>query len=250
MNAVLGDRRILVTGAAQGLGLSIARRLAAGGARTVLVDVQSEVIERAREDVFGNNVLAMVKDLSDPASAEDVIRAAVARFGSLDGLVNCAAWSLHKPAAQITVEEFDRLVAINQRAPFFLSRHFSAQLAGSDRDPCIVNIGSINAVIGNPNLSAYAGTKAALIGMTRALAVEFAPRIRVVAISPGSILTPATEQRLRNGRIEPTSLLDGFPIRRFIGCEEVAEVVALLFGPAALSATGVNWILDGGYTAR
>jgi gluconate 5-dehydrogenase len=244
------DRRILVTGAANGLGLGIARTLAAAGARLVLADVDHKVSQRAQEAESPGRPPAGVRDLAEPDAAQWLIEESAKAAGALDGLVNCAAWSFHKPAPETTLAEFNRVVAINQRAPYFLARHFNAQLSSADADPCIVNIASVNAVVGNPNLIAYAGTKGALVAMTRAMAVEFAPRVRVVAISPGSVRTHVTNQLIESGQIDPESLIDKALVKRFIAVEEIAELVSFLFSAAARSITGANWIFDGGYTAR
>ena len=109
---------------------------------------------------------------------------------------------------------------------------------------------AVNAVAGNTNLVAYAGTKGALVAMTRAFAVEFAPRIRVAAISPGAVLTHFTEQMIQSGQIDPPAMMERFLIRRFTTVEEIAELVAFLFGPAAGCITGSNWMFDGGYSAQ
>jgi len=244
------SRRILVTGAANGLGLGIARTLAAAGGRLVLADVDEKVHERAAEREFGGRAIALVRDLAEPDAAHWLIEQSVRAMGSLNGLVNCAAWSFHKPALATTIAEFDRVVAINQRAPYFLACEFARQLSEDERDACIVNIASVNALVGNPNLVAYAGTKGALAAMTRTLAVEFAPRIRVVAISPGSVRTHVTEQLIQSGQIDPQELFGTVLIKRFVAVEEIGELVSFLFSPAARSVTGANWVIDGGYTAR
>jgi NAD(P)-dependent dehydrogenase (short-subunit alcohol dehydrogenase family) len=243
-------RRILVTGAANGLGLGIARTLATAGARVVLADVDPKVLERAQEAGLAGRATALVRDLAEPDAALWLIEQSAAAVGSLDGLVNCAAWSFHKPAIETTLEEFDRVVAINQRAPYFLACHFKAQLSPADADPCIVNIASVNALVGNPNLIAYAGTKGALVAMTRAFAVEFAPRIRVVAISPGAVRTHVTNQLIESGEIDPAALVEKTLVKRFIAVDEIAELVLFVFSPAARSITGANWVFDGGYTAQ
>ena len=244
------NRRILVTGAANGLGLGIARILSAAGARLVLTDVDSKVRERAAEPAFSGRVVALVRDLAEPEAASWLIDESIRELGSLNGLVNCAAWSFHKPALETTIAEFDRVVAINQRAPYFLACEFARHLGTAESDACIVNIASVNALIGNPNLVAYAGTKGALAAMTRALAVEFAPRMRVVAISPGSVRTHVTEQLIESGQIDPEALVDTALIKRFIAVEEIGELISFLFSTAARSVTGANWVFDGGYTTR
>ena len=244
------NRRILVTGAANGLGLGIAKTLAAAGAYLVLTDVDVKVEERVHEVEFGGRAIALLQDLAEPDAAERLIFESVRLVGSLNGLVNCAAWSFHKPASETSVQEFDRLVAINQRAPYFLACRFADQLKLTDDDACIVNIASVNALVGNPNLIAYAGTKGALTAMTRGMAVEFAPHVRVVAISPGSVRTHVTNQLIESGQIDPQALVDTALIKRFITVEEIGELVSFLFSPAARSVTGANWIFDGGYTAK
>jgi NAD(P)-dependent dehydrogenase (short-subunit alcohol dehydrogenase family) len=171
-------------------------------------------------------------------------------MGVLDGLVNCAAWSFHKPLSETTIAEFDRVVAINQRAPFFLSQEFAKAVRDNATDPCIVNIASVNALIGNANLIAYASTKGALVAMGRAMAVELSPRIRVVTISPGAVLTKNTENMIAEGQIAVQPMLNRYLVKRFITVEEVADLVAFLFGPSAISITGCNWVIDGGLTSQ
>ncbi len=244
------NRRILVTGAAHGLGLGIARVLAAAGARLVLADVDSKVCERAGEAGFSARAVALVRNLAEPDAARWLIEESIRALGPLNGLVNCAAWSFHKPALETTIVEFDQVVAINQRAPYLLACEFVRHLSIAENDACIVNIASVNALVGNPNLAAYAGTKGALAAMTRALAVEFAPRVRVVAISPGSVRTHVTEQLIECGQIDPVTLLDSALIKRFIAVEEIGELASFLFSAAARSVTGANWVFDGGYTTR
>jgi NAD(P)-dependent dehydrogenase (short-subunit alcohol dehydrogenase family) len=245
----LSQRRILVTGAAQGLGLGIARHLAACGAALVLTDRDARVCDYVRETLFAR-AAAVVQDLADPQAAAGIMAEARARVGPINGLINCAAWSLARALADETVEEFDRLIAVNQRAPYFLCQKFAAQLIDSDADPCIVNIASINAMVGNRNLVAYAGTKGALLAMTRALAVELAPRVRVVAISPAGVRTDFTEQLIREGALDAGASRRKRLIPRFIEVGEIAELVAFLMSPAAKSVTGSNWTFDGGYTAQ
>jgi NAD(P)-dependent dehydrogenase (short-subunit alcohol dehydrogenase family) len=147
MDINLKNRTILVTGAAQGLGLGIARRLAGSGARVVLVDCNPVVTECLADPLLANSGIALVRDLAEPDAARDLMRSASEKMGMLDGLVNCAAWSFHKPFSQTTISEFDRVVAINQRAPFFLSQEFAKAVSDGIADPCIVNIASVNALV-------------------------------------------------------------------------------------------------------
>jgi NAD(P)-dependent dehydrogenase (short-subunit alcohol dehydrogenase family) len=250
MSFDLSRRRVLVTGAANGLGLGIARALGADGATVLLTDVDPAVIERAGERVFSGKAAAIVRDLAESESPELVIGEAAARFGRLDALVNCAAWSFHQALERTSISDFDRVVAINQRAPYFLVQHFVAQLDEQAIDPCVVNIGSVNALVGNAGLTAYAATKGALVAMTRALAVELAPRVRVLSISPASIRTHETEKLIASGAIDPETHLNKYLVRRFITVQEIAQTVAFLLSASALSVTGSDWVFDGGYTTQ
>ena len=250
MNIDLKGRTILVTGAAQGLGLGIAYRLAGAGACLVLSDCNPALMDQLANPIFANSATAVISDLADPGAAHELIHSALDRVGHLDGLVNCAAWSFHKPLSETSVQEFDRVVAINQRAPYFLSQEFSRTLRNGTPDACIVNIASVNAEIGNRNLTAYASTKGALLAMGRAMAVELAPRIRVVTISPGAVLTKFTDDLIEKGDIDVEYLLSRMLLKKFITVEEIGDLIVFLFSPSARSVTGSNWIIDGGVTAQ
>jgi gluconate 5-dehydrogenase len=232
------------------MGLGIAKSLAGAGARLALVDCKPTVADRIADPIFADSAIALVKDLAVPEAAEELMHSALDKLGHLDGLVNCAASSFHKPLIETTIDEFDRVIAVNQRAPYFLVREFARTLGEDAVDPCVVNIASVNAAIGNKNLTAYASTKGAVVAMGRAMAVELAPRIRVVTISPGAVLTTYTESLIAQGEIDVERLLDRLLLKRFIAVDEIADLVVYLFGPSAQSITGSNWTIDGGVTAQ
>jgi NAD(P)-dependent dehydrogenase (short-subunit alcohol dehydrogenase family) len=155
---------------------------------------------------------------------------------------------------EVSLDEFDRVVATNQRAPFFLAQAFVRRIAEAvsrPRDPVIVNIASVNALAGNPGLVPYAGTKGALLAMTRAMAVEAQGlNVRVNAISPAAVKTFVTENLIAAGVIVPSQLFEKYLVKRFASCEEVAELVAYLCSEAATYVNGANWEIDGGYLAQ
>lgn len=251
----LQGRRAIVTGAGNGLGLAIARKFVASGAKVLLVDCDPVVETRPSEAEFPKgSAFALTKDLADADAAPVVFQAARNTLGTVDTLINNAAWSLHRPMLEMPVAEFDRLVAINQRAPFFLATEFFravSQAAEKPRDPTIVNLGSINALAGNPELVAYAGTKGAVVAMTRAMAVEMAPLgIRVNSISPGSVDTDFTRKVMAEKHVGGENFFGRNLIQRFASCEEIAELVAYLCSPVATFVTGANWVIDGGFMAR
>lgn len=248
-------RRVIITGAANGLGLAIARRLAGDGATILLVDMDPVVLSRPHEkDFCSRKAFALVKDLADADAATAVFSEVSKTLGVADALINNAAWSFHKPMLEVSGEEFDRVVAVNQRAPYFLAQEFLRCIRQTDskpNDPVIVNIASVNALAGNPNLVAYAGTKGALVSMTRAMAVEMQQAgVRVNSISPGAVETFVTRGLVDSGIIDPPKLFVPYLIKRFASCEEIADVVAFLCSPSASFVTGANWVIDGGYLAQ
>ncbi|MGB8011873.1 MAG: SDR family oxidoreductase [Terriglobales bacterium] len=255
LKTVRTERRAVVTGAANGLGLAIARRLSADGAHLLLVDSDSKVLSRIGETDFPpTRAFALVKDLSEPDAAPFVFDHAAKTLGLADTLINNAAWSFHKPMLEVTVAEFDRVVGVNQRAPFFLAQEFLRHISKASvrpRDPAIVNIASVNALAGNPGLVPYAGTKGALVAMTRAMAVEMQEfHVRINAISPAAIETFVTKNLIASGVIVPSKLLEDYLVKRFASCEEIAELVAYLCSEAATYVNGANWVIDGGYLAQ
>jgi len=250
----LNGSTAIVTGAGNGLGLAIARRFAAGGAKVLLVDRDQAVLKRiGSDDLPSHSAFALVKDLADDDSAAIVFETANKTLGQVDALVNNAAWSFHKPMLEVTHAEFERVVRTNQAAPYFLAQEFCRAVANAKskpRNPAIVNIASVNASRGNPNLIAYAGTKGAVVAMTRGLAVEMAPLgIRVNSISPGAVETAFTRSLIDSGVIDPPKLFEKALIKRFATCEEIADLVAYLCSPQAAFVTGADWVIDGGYLA-
>jgi NAD(P)-dependent dehydrogenase (short-subunit alcohol dehydrogenase family) len=248
-------RRAVVTGAANGLGLAIAKRLSADGAFVLLVDSDSTVLSRVTEDGFrAERAFALVKDLSEPDAATVVFERTASAIGLVDTLINNAAWSFHKAMQEVTVSEFDRVVSINQRAPFFLAQAMLKQISQAKihpRDPVIINVGSVNALAGNANLVPYAGTKGALTAMTRTMAVEMSPwGIRVNAICPAAIETYVTKKLIAAGVIDPPQLFERYLQKRFASCEEIADLVAYLCSDSATYVNGANWVIDGGYLAQ
>ncbi len=248
-------RNAIVTGAGNGLGLAIARRFVEAGAKVLLVDKEEVVLSRVGDGQLPpDSAFALVKDLADQDAAQVVFAAALAKLGQVDALINNAAWSFHKPMMEVTGHEFDRVVAINQRTPFFLAQEFLCHVSSAvvpPADPVIVNIGSVNALSGNPNLVAYAGTKGAIVAMTRAMAVEMKNAgIRVNSVSPGAVRTWVTQNLIDAGGIIPDELFKDTLIKRFASCEEVAELVAYLCSEKAAYVDGVNWVIDGGYMAH
>ena len=247
-NNLLAGRRVLVTGAARGLGLAFARCIAGAGGAVVLADILSELAAAEAQALrkAGYAAHAVALDLCDPASIEACAAEAVGLLGGLDGLVNNAAItnSGGRDALTLDVETWDRVMDVNVRGAWLMSRACQPALAVSGR-AAIVNLASDTALWGAPNLLAYASSKGAVISMTRSLAREWGERsITVNAVAPGLTLVEATEyvpmarhQRYLEGRAIPRE-------------QQAADVCgAVLFSLSGLSrfVTGQLLAVNGGF---
>jgi NAD(P)-dependent dehydrogenase (short-subunit alcohol dehydrogenase family) len=241
--------RALVTGGARGIGEAIARRLAADGARVAIADVD----EAGARDVaaqLGDGALGLRCDVRSADDVRAAVDAATASFGGLDLLVNNAGIEIAKPLAEVTDEEFDRLMDINVNGVFRCTKAALPALSGGGG--AIVNIASVAGMRGSALQVAYCASKAAVIRMTEVCALELRPLgIRVNAVCPGLVDTDmATALRA------PAEALTGMPFDELVAAkqgrlgtpEEVAEMVAFLASDDAAFITGAHYALDGGMT--
>ncbi|MCG2594284.1 SDR family oxidoreductase [Ramlibacter sp. XY19] len=197
VSTLLAGRRILVTGAARGLGLSFAQALCAQGARVVLADLRAEQLKASVAGLVaqGFDAHGVVVDVADAASITGCVKQAVEHLGGLDGLVNNAAItdSGGRTADELEIETWDRVMDVNVRGTWLVTRACRPALRESGRG-AIVNLASDTALWGAPRLLAYVASKGAVIAMTRSLARELgADNITVNAIAPGLVDVEATQ---------------------------------------------------------
>ena len=246
--AEYGHRKVaLITGGTRGIGAAISRRLTAAGVAVAMLyrDRANEAEALVAElTAAGAEALAMQADVSDLASLSAAIDGVANRFGGLDILVNNAGLGIAGPLADYSADAFDRVFAVNVRAPFYAAQQAAALMRDGGR---IVTIGSIVAARApGAGVALYASSKSALAGLTRGLARDLGDRgITVNLVQPGPIDTE------RNPADGPNAADNRAPlaIRRHGRAEEVAELVAYLVSDAAGFVTGAVYDIDGGWSA-
>jgi NAD(P)-dependent dehydrogenase (short-subunit alcohol dehydrogenase family) len=243
MNMGLEGKVIVITGAASGIGLAVARLAQAEGAGAlVLTDRDAAGCEKAAAEIGGASAV-VVAALADPAAPAEIAQAAKARFGRIDGLVNAAGLTTHASLVTGTIEVWDQLFAVNARAGFFLMQEAVADMTARKAPGSIVNILSMNALCGVPALAIYSASKGAMATLTRNTArAHMADRIRVNGINLGWIDTPAERhmQSVVLGRGEGWLAEDSaaMPLGRLITAEEAARLAVFLLGEASAPMSG------------
>lgn len=247
------EKVALVTGAGSGIGRGIAECLAAEGAFVVLNDIRKEAAEESREILAdrGYSAATVVSDISTQAGAASAIDEAVRCGHRLDLLVNCAGRQIIKRMEDLQPEEWDIVLDVNLKGAYLCARAAVPFLA--EHHGAIINICSVHAKATIEGFTSYAASKAGILALTRAMAIECAPKgIRVNAISPGTIDTNLL-QNYFDSCPEPVRARSEFlkfhPIGRFGTPKDIGEMVAFLGGPQAGFITGIEIIVDGGMTA-
>jgi len=236
----------VVTGGGRGIGLETASQLLAAGARVCLVGRRREPLEAAAA-ALGDRAWAAPCDVSLPADTERLAAAVRERWGRLDGLVNSAGIAPMATLDDTDPDTWDRAFAVNARGPYLLCRALGPLLRES-RSPAVVNVSSTLAEKPIPGMAAYNASKAALNQLTRSLALEWAPAIRVNAVMPGVVDTPIhadrglTEEQVRSmGRIHP--------LQRIGRPGDVASMILFLLSDESSWITGAVIPIDGGMLA-
>ena len=246
MDVRLDGKVALVTGASRGIGLAIATELAASGARVMLSSRKPEALEAAVAGIDGD-VAWHAANAGEPDQAAACVDATVARFGGLDILVNNAATNPYMgPTIDIDLPRFDKTVSVNWRGPLVWTQ-LAWRAAMHERGGAVLNVASIGGLSVEPSIGIYNGTKAALLHLTRTLAAELAPGVRVNAIAPGLVKTDMARALWEPNEERMAAVM---PLARLGEPEDIARAATFLCSDAASWVTGTTVIVDGGALTR
>ena len=238
----LAGRRVVVTGAARGIGAAIAQAFAGEGARLALMDREGD---RCRATAAQLGALALDVDLADPTSACDAMQAAVDGLGGIDILVNNAGILHMAPLLEITVDDWDRTFDVNVRAMLLTTQVAARAMISAGQGGVIINMASMGGKLGSPNQAHYAASKAAVISLTRVSALELGEHgIRVNCICPGYVLTEMGAATRTPEMVAKWSSMS--PLGRCAEPQEVADMAVFLASDQARYCTGQAMNVSGG----
>jgi meso-butanediol dehydrogenase / (S,S)-butanediol dehydrogenase / diacetyl reductase len=256
----LKDKRVLITGGASGIGAATAARFLEEGSRVCVLDrdehacaaMRRELAEVGDADIARKNFAgAIVADVTDLMQVEAAFAEAIRLMDGVDVLINNAGISIRHKFLEITPEEWDKVIAVNLTGVFYVAqtaaRHMYERFSAGSGSGVILQTASTNGMMGYPFYADYNATKAGVIELTRSMALELAPKVRVCAVAPGYVLTPMQRAEYSDAMLEEVNRK--IPLGRHASPEEIAGLFAYLASDDAAFATGHVYTLDGGETA-
>jgi 3-oxoacyl-[acyl-carrier protein] reductase len=246
----LTHKRVLITGGASGIGAATAARFLEEGSRVCILDRDAQACEAIRHQLPGISE-AIIADVTDLMQVEAALADAVRVMDGVDVLINNAGISIRHKFLEITPEEWDKVIAINLTGVFYVAqtaaRYMWGRYKAESGGGVILQTASTNGIVGQPYYADYNATKAGVIELTKTMALELAPRIRVCAVAPGYVLTPMQRAEYTDSMLDEVN--EKIPLRRHAKPEEIAALFAFLASEDAAYATGQVFTMDGGEIA-
>jgi len=250
----LKGKVVIVTGSTRGIGYEIARVFKEMGSRVVInarnANEVQDTVKRLNEEVSEGEVTGVVGDVSRYEDCENIVKTTVDRFSRVDVLVNNAGINMIRDSLNLSIDDWERTLRIDLFGAFYMSQLVARVMVSKRIKGSIINIASmVGPIVALPKRAAYAAAKAGLVGLTRVLAVEWAPLgIRVNAIAPGYIWSSAQEVNIARGEYTRQDIEGRVPMGRYGDAREVAYVAAFLASELSSYVTGALITVDGGWT--
>jgi NAD(P)-dependent dehydrogenase (short-subunit alcohol dehydrogenase family) len=238
------NKRVLITGGASGIGAATAKRFLEEGSRVCILDWNKRACKGIQEELPGLE-RALIADVSDIKQVEKAFEKIDSLWGGLDVLINNAGISIRHYFLDITPKEWKKIQNVNLNGTFYMAQAAAKRML--EDGGVILNMGSTNALAGNPYYADYNASKAGVIELTKTMALELAPRVRVNVICPGYVMTPMQKAEYTEEMF--AALNNKIPLKRHANPEEVAALFAFLASDDAAYMTGGIYVIDGGETA-
>jgi meso-butanediol dehydrogenase / (S,S)-butanediol dehydrogenase / diacetyl reductase len=238
--------RVLITGGASGIGEAISHRFMSEDCRVGILDCDRKGLDQLKLNAHPPDLLILA-DVRDPESINEAFLKVDAAWGRIDVLCNNAGISIRSPFLETTLQDWQRVLSVNLTGAFLVAQQAARRMFASAGGGVIVNVGSVSGIVGMQNYVAYNVSKAGIIALTKTMALELAPKVRVNSVCPGYVLTPMQKAEYSHEMLDACAEM--LPMRRLGLPEEIASLVYYLASDSAGFITGQSYVIDGGESA-